>query len=174
MERLIVADEPALALPRVATATGAPLSFGLFALSRALHTYGTALLADLGLYPGQELIVMHLLDAGEASASEMIAALGLDHSTVSRSLTRMERAGLIERTPSTQDRRKIIVRLTPMGISLKDPLTRLWAAVDAAVTSPLVPEEQKALGTLAIRVEEALTRAWREKTTILAPDPASG
>ncbi|WP_374946450.1 MarR family winged helix-turn-helix transcriptional regulator [Agreia sp.] len=161
-----MADDPELAVRRPEAVAAVPLSFGLFALSRALHTYGTALLADLGLHPGQELIIMYLFDAEEASASEMIAELSLDHSTVSRSLVRMEKAGLITRSPSITDRRKVLARLTPRGLSLRRPLQDLWSAVEATVTAPLATGEQETLHGLALRVEDALTRARRISASV--------
>jgi DNA-binding MarR family transcriptional regulator len=42
----------------------------------------------------------------------LLAAVGLDRSTVSKSLRRMQEAGLLTREPSEQDRRVLRVLLT--------------------------------------------------------------
>src|SRR5690242_19519749 len=93
----------------------APLSFGLFAMCRTMFGYGTELLLKLGLYPGQELILMRLYDADDQTQSDLQASLGSDHSTISRSIRRMEEAGLVTRSPAHHDRRAMVVSLTDAG-----------------------------------------------------------
>jgi len=48
--------------------------------------------------------------------SELLAAVGLDHSTVSKSLRRMQEAGLLTREPAEHDRRVMRVSLTDKGL----------------------------------------------------------
>src|ERR687898_1142821 len=47
--------------------------------------------------------------------SELAAALGVDPSTVTRTLQRMEHAGLAVRTPHDHDGRGVTVHITPAG-----------------------------------------------------------
>ena len=67
-------------------------------------------------------------------------------------LTRLEQAGLIERTPSARDRRQVHVRLTEAGAALIDRLFAGQLDREAAVLTPLSAEERAALATLLARV----------------------
>ncbi|MGW5653519.1 hypothetical protein [Streptomyces humi] len=51
--------------------------------------HGAEILLRLGLHPGQELILMRLFDRDGQTQAESQQAVGLDHSTVSRSIRRM-------------------------------------------------------------------------------------
>lgn len=53
--------------------------------------------------------------SSDLSVKDIAAALGLDHSTVSRLASNLERDGLIVRSHSETDRRKTTIQLTPAG-----------------------------------------------------------
>jgi DNA-binding MarR family transcriptional regulator len=108
------------------------LSFAVFELARTHRAYAGELLRDLGLYPGQELLLMQLLQRDGQSQSELLAAVGLDHSTVSRSLKRMQEAGLLHREPAEHDRRAMRVWLTDQGKAMRGPLEEMWTALEEA------------------------------------------
>jgi len=131
------AAKPDPVMPRPSLVDCAPVSFGLFALSRELHGYGAELLLKLGLHPGQELILMQLFDRDGQTQAEIQQAVGLDHSTVSRSIRRMEDAGLLARAPAQHDRRAVIVSLAADGEALRQPLAELWAGLDRLATDTL-------------------------------------
>ena len=66
--------------------------------------------------PGHMDVLDLLMQRGRCRMSELAAALRVDPSTVTRTLQRMEAAGLARRLPSTSgDRRAVIVTLTPTG-----------------------------------------------------------
>ena len=73
----------------------------------------------------------------------------------------LERDGLVERVRSTEDRRAIVVRLTPKGKSLFDKIFTQHADFVAQLASALTQQEQAELGSLLkklgtrIAVEEA-------------------
>jgi len=75
-------------------------------VGRAHASAATAMLHDLGLYPGQELLLMRLWETDHQTQAELTAALGLDPSTVTRTVQCLERQGLLHRTPSSTDRRR--------------------------------------------------------------------
>ena len=106
------------------------LSYEIFALSRAHRAYAAELLRRLGLYPGQELLLMQLLDRDGQTQSELLCAIGLDHSTVSKSLRRMQEAGLLLREPAEHDRRVMRVRLTDKGRAMGEPLRAMWSELE--------------------------------------------
>lgn len=67
-------------------------------------------------------------------------------------LTRLQAAGLITRTPAQRDRREVHVRLTERGQTLADTLFTAQLDREAAVLSPLTPQERTHLATLLSRV----------------------
>ena len=113
------------------------LSYAIFQLARAHRAYAARLLRDLGLHPGQELLLMQLLERDGQTQSELLAAVGLDHSTVSKSLRRMQEAGLLTREPTAHDRRVLTVSLTDKGRALRGGLGEMWAALEQASVSNL-------------------------------------
>ncbi len=135
-------------------ATVGPVSFAVFALARTHRGFAAELLRGLGLYPGQELLLMQLLDRDHQTQSELLEAVGLDHSTVSRSLRRMQEAGLLHREPTESDRRILRVSLTDRGRALRGPLEEMWATLERVTVSDLE-------GDLAQRFLDAADRIQR-------------
>ncbi|MEY3696504.1 MAG: hypothetical protein RJA41_154 [Actinomycetota bacterium] len=58
--------------------------------------------------------------SGDLSVKDIAAAIGLDHSTVSRLALNLERDGLIVRSQSQSDRRKTTISLTEAGQLVAD------------------------------------------------------
>ncbi|TQM78991.1 DNA-binding MarR family transcriptional regulator [Saccharothrix saharensis] len=148
------------------TADAGRLSYAIFTLARAHRGFAAALLRDLDLHPGQELLLMRLLDRDGQTQSELLGRVGLDHSTVSKSLRRMQEAGLLTREPSERDRRVLHVWLTDKGRAMREPLTDLWATLERACTAGLTAAEIDAFTRLAGAVEHAIARrASAEETS---------
>jgi DNA-binding MarR family transcriptional regulator len=84
----------------------------------------------MDLHPGQELLLMHLLDRDGQTQSELLDSVGLDHSTVSKSLRRMQDAGLLVREPARHDRRILVVHLTDKGRAMREPLATMWRTLE--------------------------------------------
>lgn len=70
--------------------------------------------------------------------------------SISQALDRVERAGLIARRAATDDRRKVIVSLTPEGIDLADELLTAYAQTRSHVFDRLTQTE-------LTRIDEAIT-----------------
>jgi DNA-binding MarR family transcriptional regulator len=139
----------------------APLSSAIFLLARAHRAYAAELLRRHGLHPGQELVLMQLHERGSQTQAALLDAVGLDHSTLSRSLSRMESAGLVQRSPSAMDRRAAVVSLTPKGKRLRKPLLELWQELERTTTDGVAPE---ALDDL-VRSLHAVRRAVVERAS---------
>lgn len=113
------------------------LSYAIFQLARSHRAYAARLLRGLGLHPGQELLLMRLLDRDGQTQAELLCAVGLDHSTVSKSLRRMQEAGLLTREPAEHDRRVMRVWLTDRGRAMREPLVEMWSALEQAAMGDL-------------------------------------
>lgn len=144
------------ASPRVTDA--GPVSFAIFTLARAHRAFAAQLLRRLGLYPGQELLLMELLERDGQTQSELLDAVGLDHSTVSKSLRRMQDAGLLTRAPTESDRRVLRVSLTEKGRSLRGPLETMWSTLESATVEDLDAAEAERFVDAATRIRQAVER----------------
>ncbi|MFF7050695.1 MarR family winged helix-turn-helix transcriptional regulator [Streptomyces griseorubiginosus] len=122
------------------TAEAGPMSYAIFQLSRAHRTVAAALLREMDLHPGQELVPTHLFDRDGQSQSEPIECLGVDHSTISKTACRMQGAGLVVREPAAHDRRVMVVHLTEEQQA--ESFVETAYAGTEAIGSRALPEEE--------------------------------
>jgi DNA-binding MarR family transcriptional regulator len=85
--------------------------------------------AEEGLRKPHYTVLVALTELGAASQAELGRRLWIDRKNMVAVIDDLEAAGLVERTPDTQDRRRNAVRLTPAGSAA---LKRLDARADAA------------------------------------------
>jgi len=94
------------------------ICFDLYAASRAVTATYRPLLAELGLTYPQYLVLVVLWERRESSIGHLARTLRLDHGTLTPLLRRMEQAGLLVRTRSADDERRVLVRVTERGQEL--------------------------------------------------------
>ena len=95
------------------------LCFALYACSRSLTRLYRPLLNTLGITYPQYLVLMVLWEKKLQSVKELGERLLLDSGTLTPLLKRMENRGLLERSRSREDERKVFVQLTEKGEELK-------------------------------------------------------
>lgn len=105
--------------PAPDTALDDMLCLALHQASRAMTARYRPLLRELGLTYPQYLVMVLLWQEGACSVGQVGARLGLESSTLSPLLKRLEATGLLSRTRSTHDERSVLVRLTPRGEALR-------------------------------------------------------
>ncbi|WP_223168206.1 MarR family winged helix-turn-helix transcriptional regulator [Nonomuraea sp. SYSU D8015] len=132
------------------------MSYAIFQLARAHRAYAAALLRAMDLHPGQELLLMQLFDRDGQTQSELLESVGLDHSTVSKSLRRMQDAGLLVREPAAHDRRVMVVHLTDKGRSMREPIAALWQALEETSVRNLSEQQAESFVDTAYAIAEAL------------------
>ncbi|GGU35744.1 MarR family winged helix-turn-helix transcriptional regulator [Nocardioides albus] len=137
------------------------VSYAIFQLSVAHKGYAASLLRRIGLHPGQELILMHLFSRDDQPQSELLASIGVDASTLSRALRRMQDVGLLVREPAEHDRRVMIVRLTDKGRAMREPIAAMWRDLDEVTQRNLAPQQAEDLTRAAYAVIEAIEHAAR-------------
>ncbi|MFI7503946.1 MarR family winged helix-turn-helix transcriptional regulator [Streptomyces sp. NPDC049687] len=144
--------------PRIPTTAGAgPISYAIFQLARAHRAYAAAMLREMDLHLGQELLLMQLLDRDGQTQSELLDSVGLDHSTVSKSLRRMQDAGLLSREPAAHDRRVMVVHLTDKGRSMREPLAAMWQALEETSARTLSEQQAESFVETAYAITEAIS-----------------
>ncbi|MDY0109970.1 MAG: MarR family transcriptional regulator [Candidatus Krumholzibacteria bacterium] len=84
-------------------------------LIRAVDIYSRSLVAQHQITGPQLLCLNQLAEAGSLTVTELAAQVQLSASTVVRILDRLEAKNLIRRERSADDRRRVIVSLTPAG-----------------------------------------------------------
>ena len=149
-ESLAGSDE---CLPIFAEAT---VSFAVFSLARSHRVVAAGLLSPLGLHPSQEILLMRLWQHDGQSQKDLTRCLGIDQSTVARTVQRMESGGLVSRLASVTDGRVSLVYLTDRGRTLREGVTEAWKALEQRTSSALTPAEQEIFIALAHKMKSAL------------------
>ncbi|MDI2124581.1 MarR family winged helix-turn-helix transcriptional regulator [Yinghuangia seranimata] len=116
-----------------------------------------ALLAPLGLHPGQEALLLELARTGPRIQAQLSDALGCEPPSVTLMTRKLEAAGHIRRTPDPSDKRASIVELTDSGRALTEQVKELWRGLAAETVAGLpagtVAELPGLLGTLTTNVD---------------------
>lgn len=143
-------------------------------LCLALHTAARSMtaryrpaLAGLGLTYPQYLVMVLLWQEGSTSVSGIGSRLGLESSTLSPLLTRLEGAGLVARARSTSDERSVLVSLTERGHGLRAEAAHVPARICDA--TGLADPGQADLVAQLRRLAERLDRATAQASMPPAP-----
>jgi DNA-binding MarR family transcriptional regulator len=146
-------------LPSSTAASGGPVSNALISVTRLHRLRARQLLQGLGLHAGQELLLMHLWDAGPQRQADLAAEFDTDSASMTRTVQRLERAGFVRRRPDPEDGRVTLVDSTPAGMALRDRIERLWAELEADTVGNMTPSQQRQLLRGLQRLEANLASA---------------
>jgi DNA-binding MarR family transcriptional regulator len=105
-------------------------------------------LAGSGLSATQYTILSQLAHLGAASMAELAEAMVMDRTTVTRSVTPLERDGLVEITLAESDRRRKEVRLTPHGRATWTAARPRWKQAQAAFEKHFGAQDAETLRVL--------------------------
>jgi DNA-binding MarR family transcriptional regulator len=111
------------------------------------------LLAECGLYVGQEQFLMHLWQADGQTQSEIAEWLCVQPATVTRMLARMEKAGLVRREQDAEDARVSRVYLTEQGRELREPVEKAWQELERQTVASFNAEERALLRQLLLQLQ---------------------
>jgi DNA-binding MarR family transcriptional regulator len=91
-------------------------------ISAAVLSRMETLLTSYGLAPARMHILMLLLQAGEEGIrpSDLAEQVGVTRATMTGLLDNLEKSGLIAREPDRNDRRALVIKITPAGIALAE------------------------------------------------------
>jgi DNA-binding MarR family transcriptional regulator len=135
------------------------LGFNLRRAQAAMFGDFARLTGDLDLTPGQFSLLVLLAANPGISQIGLSRAFGLDKSTVSPSIDRLEKRGLVERTRTPNDRRFYALHLTPAGGDLLMRATERVERQESTMARALTPDERRAMIDMLQRVEAALSAA---------------
>ena len=128
------------------------LCFPLYACSRQIVSSYTPYLKPLGLTYTQYLVMLVLWERDNIPVGEICERLMLDNGTLSPLLKKMQAAGYIERTRSSEDDRVVLITLTERGTALREQAKAIPQAVGSCVR--LSPEKAQTLYALLYELLE--------------------
>jgi DNA-binding MarR family transcriptional regulator len=133
----------------------------LFSLTgRATRARAEALLNDFGLHVGQQYILECLWEQDGLTVGELATRIRIELPTLTRAVSRMEPAGVVERRPDERDRRRVRIWLTTKGRQLR---TRLPAVMQEL--------EDELLADFSAAEREELVRLLRKLYTAAIAGP---
>ena len=143
-------------------ARSGPVSHAVFQLTRVTRTVVAGLLRPLGLYPGQELVMMYLWDLGPLLQTDLAQLTSSDAPTMTRMIQRLEHAGFVRRFPSPEDKRAHLVEATPASRGLQQQIEGVWSQIEEMTVGGLSEAERATVLRVVQGLECRLARAAME------------
>jgi DNA-binding MarR family transcriptional regulator len=128
------------------------IGFWLLLLSRRYRTEAQSRLASLGLFAGQDLLLMQLWEQDGQTQSELADRLYIVQATLTRMISRMAKKGLVLRKPDPDDGRVSRVFVTERGSKLKAPVESIWQSMEYDTFAGLTLEERLLLRRLLMQI----------------------
>lgn len=124
--------------------------------ARSVDTAIVKRVRSTGLLPGQPKVLEYLLECGPSSPKAIAEGCVFDKSTITSLLNGLERSGLVSREAREEDRRSVVISLTPCGENKAEKVASLCSEVDKKVLSGFSAEEKLELIELLARVRKNL------------------
>lgn len=110
--------------------------------------------------------ILEIGRAGELNLKDLAARLGLDNSTLSRTVESLVRDGLADRTPSREDRRATVIRLNEKGRAALDRINSTWNQVCRNMFRSIPREKHEQLIESVSIVAEMLASCCRDQCSV--------
>ena len=136
------------------------ICFAIYSTAHAFNRVYKPLLDRLGLTYPQYLVMLVLWERDGVPVKEIGERLFLDSGTLTPLLKRLEAAGLIKRTRSTEDERQVLIALTSQGQALREKARTVPQAILA--TSACSISELSALKNELVALRDRLDAALGE------------
>ena len=113
------------------------LCFALYAASNHMTRLFVPFLEKLGVTYPQYLVLVVLWERGPQGVGDLAALLRMDFGTLSPMLKRLETKGLLTRRRLAVDERRVLVDLTPEGVSLRKRTEQMLGEFYCFLNMPL-------------------------------------
>jgi DNA-binding MarR family transcriptional regulator len=130
----------------------------LVQMCKLLRARAHALLEEIGLYGGQQFVLMTLWQKEGITHSELAEQLHVRPATITNALKRMERAGFVERRQDTEDQRVSRVYLTDAGRNIREAIEEVWRELEEQTFAGFSSEERALLDRFLLRIRNNLMR----------------
>lgn len=138
------------------------LDFLLAQVIRLHHARAHNLFGKLGLYRGQPPILFMLWKKDGRTQKEIAEKLQLKPATITDTLQRMEKSGLLERRPDPEDLRVSRVYLTEKGIKLQSEVEKVLQTLEGECFEGFTMEEKVLLRRFFIQMRDNLLKVTGE------------
>ena len=133
-----------------------PVGYRLKHTARLQKALSARLLADLGLFPGQEAVLKLLTEEDGRTMGDLASALRVRPPTASKTIARLTTQGLVERRATDGDGRLVRVFLTAAGRERGGAIDEVWETLESEMVAGLDSKEKKRLRKLLRKVEKNL------------------
>lgn len=113
-------------------------------------------LAPWGVTTAYMPVVIALSEAGSLTHGELAAHASIEQPTMTRTLSRMVRDGLVVRSVDPADARRTVVRLTEKGLALVPPMRTVADVINREATARLDGIDEAELLAQLTRLTESL------------------
>ena len=113
------------------------LCFALYAASNHMTRLFVPFLKKLGVTYPQYLVLVVLWERGARGVGDLASALQMDLGSLSPMLKRLEAKGLVTRRRRAEDERRVLVDLTPKGMSLRKRTEQMLGEFYCFLNMPL-------------------------------------
>ena len=127
--------------------------FHLALVCRSRRNLIATAVEPFGLYVGQDLIMVQLWNEEGLTLAERV---GIEVSTMTKALQRLERYGFVERRQDAHDTRVWRVFLTEQGRALCPIVTEKWNQAEQCTFADFTADEQALLVSFLQRIEKNL------------------
>ncbi|HHE32299.1 MAG TPA: MarR family transcriptional regulator [Chlorobaculum parvum] len=132
-------------------------------IARALDVHSRKLYREYSLTSPQMLCLHTLRLDGQHILSVLSGRLHLGVSTTNGIIDRLEAKGLVLRSRSQEDQRKVFITITPEGEELLDKVPELMRDIYAQAFARLEPEEQLVFSRMLDRLADWLDPAGNKQ-----------
>ena len=130
---------------------------------RLEHARAHELLDELGLYRGQYSILHALWKQDGLMHTELSRHSHVRPATITKTIQRMEKAGLVERKHDAEDQRVSRVYLTQVGRALQEDVEQTWRRLEEEIFADFTLEERVLARRFFLQMRENLIRVTRRK-----------
>ena len=134
-------------MSRAPLARAGSLGYQVNHLARLLAHALRERIEPLGVVPGQFAQLLALYEQDGLTQAQLCARVEIEQPTMAKTLTRMQRDGLIDRVADPADRRQSLVMLTARAREIEDELVSAARTVNDVATEGL--DEQAVAGFMA-------------------------
>ncbi len=132
----------------------------LMLLSKAMRTYMNLRLEELGLWAGQDEILL-ALENGRKSVGTVAERVNVRPSTVSKTLHRLLAMGLVTRDIQLHDMRSATIALTPSGEEMTKRIRELYADMNSEFEKQIELQQMAVTAQHLERVHAQLLKRLR-------------
>ena len=107
------------------------------------------------------------VDREGTPSTQLGPKMGMEPTSLSRSLKVMEADGLIERVCNQKDKRKVMIVLTPLGFSKRNQIKELVVAFNNSLCESIEKEKLDVFYEVLLRINQSIEKELTQKFNAL-------